>query len=327
MMTKIRIAALIFIFMAAASCEKTEYDLLDPESAGTWTLYSTDTGLPSNQITDITRDSRGNLWVTFESNGAAKYENGTWAFYRTANSDILSNSVTTVASSGDGSVIIGTNDGISILNTTGDWISYRDPLVASMYINCAKVTSNGWVWLGTQTQGFYYDRGSGYEQVKLTNHSNIRTIEEDSERIVWLGTENGLLRWDGGSTTVITTSDGLHNNDITSVFSDRKNRLWIGASSGTRVTCIQDGELSQVSLMNSTPETIIRDIHEDRRGDIWFATHNGGLVRFDGVISHSYKISGGFYENDINCIGEDSDGNIWFGLRSKGLVKYTLPLN
>lgn len=325
-MTITRITVLIFILAAFATCEKNEYDLLDPDSAGTWTLFNTDTGLPSNQVTDITRDSRGNLWVTFESNGAAKFANGVWTYYRTSNSDILSNAATTVAPATDGSVIIGTTDGISILNSTGNWISYRDPLVTSMFINCVRVTSNGWVWLGTLTQGFYYERGIGFEQVKLTNHNNIRAIEEDIDNKVWLGTENGLIRWVDGNMTVFTMSEGLHNNDITSLYSDSKNRLWVGASSGSRVTYIQNGEISQVSLMSGTQETNIRDIHEDRRGDVWFATHNGGLVRFDGVVSHSYKVSSGFYENDINCIGEDHDGNLWFGLRNKGLVRYTLPI-
>ena len=317
---------IIFILSLSSACEKTEYDLLDTESAGVWKLYNTTTGLPSNQIKDIELDDSGNLWVAFSANGVGKLEDDSWSFYVSANSPIVNNSVTSLESGRNGSMIIGTENGLSYISATGQWSSYKDPLLATMQINCIRTISNGTTWIGTQDQGYYLDDGSDYTQVRVTPFTNINAIEGDSRGNVFLGTDIGLLKWDGSAMTTYTTANGLPDNDVRALFYDSSDKLWIGTSVGQTVSYLDDMGFHRVSLMNSTPGTTVEDIHEDENGDIWFATRLGGLIRYDGVISHSYKVYNGFFENDVTCISEDADGNLWFGLYSKGLVKYTLPI-
>jgi ligand-binding sensor domain-containing protein len=322
-----KIAGILFILACLTSCKKTKYDLLDPASAGVWTLYNTSTGLPGDQVRDIKLDSKGNLWVTFSGDGAATFDNGEWTTYITANSSILSNSVTSMEPASDGSIIIGTTNGLSIRSAAGQWSSFKDPNVTTMFINTVKIASNGDIWVGTENQGFYYNDGSGYVQIYAAAFQNVNIIEEDSYGNIWLGTDNGLLKWDGTGFSIFTTSDGLPSNQIASLYSDSKKRLWVGTSGGATVSWIDNSEMHQLSLMNGNSGTFVRDIFEDRKGDIWFATWFDGLIRYDGVIPYSFKVYNGFYENDVNCIGEDKYGNLWIGLHSKGLVKYTLPLD
>jgi ligand-binding sensor domain-containing protein len=114
---------------------------------------------------------------------------------------------------------------------------------------------------------------------------------------------------------------------VQALFFDSQQRLWIGPNGGQTVSWIDKaGIMHQLSLMNGNVGTFVRDIYEDRKGDIWFATWLDGLICFDGVIPHSYKVYNGFYDDNINSIGQDNDGNLWFGLYYKGLVKYSLPL-
>jgi ligand-binding sensor domain-containing protein len=221
---------------------------------------------------------------------------------------------------------MGTIDGLAIRSATGEWSSFKDPAVTTMPVNTVKVTSNGWIWVGTQGRGFYINDGTGYEQIYVSTFENVNAIEEDSKQNIYLGTDNGLLKWDGSNWTVLTTSNGLPDNDITSLFLDSQDKIWVGTSGGLTVAYLDNLGLHQVSLMNGTAGAYIRDIYEDKRGDLWFATWFDGLICYDGVIPHSYKKYNGFFENDVNCIGEDKDGNMWFGLYSKGLVKYTLPI-
>jgi ligand-binding sensor domain-containing protein len=331
----LRIAVIFVVLACSSACEKTKYDLLDPASAGVWTLYNTHNGLPGDTIRDIKLDNFNNLWVTFRGNGAATYSNGVWTSYKTTNSDILSNSVTSMGTKPDGSIIIGTANGITMRSASGQWSSYKDPLAATMSINTIKVASNGWVWVGTQNQGFYVDdgTGTGFQNLKLPGFENVYTIEEGKYhqstqfKEIWLGTDNGLLRFDYDSIILkYSTSNGLPDNDVTSLLFDSKKRLWVGTFGGQTVSWIDDSGLNQLSLMNGNSGTFVRDIFEDRKGNIWFATWWDGLIQFDGVIPHSFKLYNGFVENDVNCIGEDKDGNLWFGLYSKGLVKYSLPL-
>jgi ligand-binding sensor domain-containing protein len=115
---------------------------------------------------------------------------------------------------------------------------------------------------------------------------------------------------------------------VTSLRSDSKKRLWIGTDGGKTVSWIDATGLHQLNLMTGSDTLSVKDIWEDRRGDIWFATFNDGLIMYDGVIPHVYKNGiNGLPENKVNCIGEDKNGNLWFGLYSKGLVRYTLPID
>jgi ligand-binding sensor domain-containing protein len=119
---------------------------------------------------------------------------------------------------------------------------------------------------------------------------------------------------------------------VTSLYLDSKERLWIGVLNSDKVYLRENSGIRGISLMTGLPGNEIWDICEDKKGDMWFATYGGGLIRYDGVVPHSYKsynafTSEVFAEDEVNCIVKDNDGNMWFGLTTKGLVKYTLPLN
>jgi ligand-binding sensor domain-containing protein len=321
-------AGVLIILLCLTACEGTEYDLLDPESAGVWTLYnSSNSALPGNKIWDMAVDRQGDLWVTCYGNGLARYSSGTWITYSTANSQILSNSVTAVEATNDGSIIIGTSNGVTVRNAAGVWSSYKDPAVTTMDINSVKVTADGLLWVGTEGEGFYIADASGYEKVTLSGIESVNAIEEDTKDNVWLGTNNGLIKWDGTNLTQYTTADGLPDNDISALFFDSKQKLWIGTFGSKVVSWLDNSGIHTLSLLNGIEGNVVWDICEDKKGDIWFATYTDGVIRYDGVVPHSYKEYNAFYEDNVNCITKDNDGNMWFGLASKGLVKYTLPLH
>jgi ligand-binding sensor domain-containing protein len=320
-------AAILMFLMLFNACEHKKYDLLDPETAGKLTIYNTLSGLPGNSVNAVELDSRNNLWFSFPGNGSAKYSDNVWTYYKTNNSPILSNSVTCLGTDANGKIIFGTGAGLSILSDNNVWSTYVDP-VSSMYVNTIKVTSNGWIWVGTQGQGFYVNNGSGYVKTLSTRYKNVNVIEEGIQGNVFLGTDSGLIKWDGAGYSYITITNGLPVNKVTSLRLDRKERLWIGTDGGKTVTWIDKGGMHQLNLMTGSDSIFVKDIWEDRRGDIWFATYKNGLIRYDGVIPHGFNsVLNGFPEDKVNCIGEDKDGNLWFGLYSKGLVKYTLPID
>lgn len=324
------ITGIFLLFTLFLSCEKEKYDLLDPEQAGVWTHYDTSTGLPGNGINDIYLDESGKLWVAFSGGkGVASWEDGYWQPYRTENSSIISDYCTRLGSDVSNTLIIGTTDGLSFKAENDEWSSYQDP-ARTMTVYSVKYASNGTLWVGTQNEGFYYqNQASGVVRIYDPGYPTIYAIEEDSEGNIWLGSDNGLIRWNGSvsASTVLTTGNGLPSDTISSLFSDSRNRLWIGNYGGRTVSWLDEkNELHQLNLFAGADELKIRDIFEDRRGDIWFATRNDGLIRFDGVVPYSYKVYNGFPEDDVSAVAEDNEGNLWFGLYSKGIVKYTLPL-
>lgn len=323
-------AAIFFLVLSITACERTEYDLLDPESAGIWKQYSTtNSTLPGNTIYDIDVDQSGNLWATCYGKGVARFQSGTWTTYNTSNSYILSN-YTTVLEPVTASLLIGTEYGLSIRLTSGTWQYYSDTSVEYMIVNSIKCDSHGNYWIGTEDEGYYFYNGTIFYHY-LSGY-DVNAIAEDKSGNIWLGTDHGLYKYNGthlttSATPVLNTSNGLTSNSISYLYPDSKGRLWIGYYVSKTASWVDNNGVNQLNLMDGKEITTIWDIQEDKKGDIWFATGGSGLIRYDGVIPHSYKeYNTPSIDDYIYSICLDLGGNLWIGTRTKGVIKYTLPL-
>lgn len=320
----------VFLILFFTACEETDYDLLDPDSAGVWELYNaSNSGLPGNQVWDIDVDPQGSLWLSCYGAGLAKLSDKTWTKYNTSNSAILSNYVTAIETTSDGKVIVGTNNGLAILNSSGVWSSYKDPLVTTMEINSVRATSDGLLWVGTSNEGLYINEATVYAH--STSGFSVYAFEEDKAGNVWMGANTGLFLWNGTTWKNITATSELPDGEVTSLFIDSRERVWIGVLNADKVYWYDKDGAHGLSLLTGGTGLEVWDICEDRNGDIWFATYGSGLIRYDGVVPHAYKkynadYSEVFAEDKVNCIVKDKEGNMWFGLTTKGLVKYTLPI-
>jgi len=317
-------AGVLLLLLISSSCERTDYEIMDPASAGTWTLFDTGDGLPGNSVTGIQLDSRDNLWFTFAGQGIASYSQGIWQSYKISDSPILSNTVSCLAEASDGSMIFGTPEGISVLSETNVWDSVLDT-ITSTTVTAIKVTSDGTIWVGTSSRGFFVNDGSGFVNPLAALFSSVYSIEEDRIGNIWIGTGNALLKYNGVTYTIYNSPDLIGR--ISSLRKDNSNRLWIGVWGKKNAKWIDEKGLHELSLLTGRDSCFINDIYEDRRGNIWFATTGDGVICYDGIIPRKYSTGNLFPENTVKAIGEDKSGNIWFGLGSKGVVKYTLPIN
>lgn len=80
------------------------------------------------------------------------------------------------------------------------------------------------------------------------------------------------------------------------------------------VTSAQDIDFAHIKMQDGIPDNTVRDIFQDSRGYMWFATFNG-LCRYDGKNFHTYHSVPGdttsLSNNRIEYIKEDKDGYIW----------------
>ena len=77
-----------------------------------------------------------------------------------------------------------------------------------------------------------------------------------------------------------TTSEGLPNNAVRSLFIDRNNVLWVGTENG--ISRFVNGQFYNLSEQDGLGHNSCWDISQDADGNMWFASYGGGISKFDG---------------------------------------------
>jgi ligand-binding sensor domain-containing protein/signal transduction histidine kinase len=108
--------------------------------------------------------------------------------------------------------------------------------------------------------------------------NTVNAIVQSQDGYLWLGTSDGLARFDGVRFKTFGLENGLPSVDISALFEDRQGVLWIGTF-GSGVSCLKRGRIENISAPNRQPGSdTIKCFQEDAAGRLWVGT--GGGLRF-----------------------------------------------
>ncbi|MFH6768602.1 response regulator [Gaetbulibacter aquiaggeris] len=158
------------------------------------------------------------------------------------------------------------------------------------------------------------------------SHNYVSSIVSDDLNIKWIGTENGITKYNGYDFDYIKPSkdyDGLLNENIEVLFKDRDNNLWIGTKSGG---------LSYLDIKNNTIKNFnhlidlenegdlrVISLSQDDKGNIWIGTWSKGVFQID---FQNEKLLQQFKTvSPVYTIVNDFNGNVWYAI-NKRLYKY-----
>jgi ligand-binding sensor domain-containing protein len=144
--------------------------------------------------------------------------------------------------------------------------------------------------------------------------NSVDCIAQTTDGYIWMGTQEGLVRFDGVRFTVFDKSntEEIDNNYITALFVDRSNRLWIGTYDGG-VIVYADKKFHAVDTIPFFANAHVRAIHEDRSGRLWVAVRSRGVVCIDNGVQHVYDTARGLTSNEPWTFCEDDLGRMWIG--------------
>jgi diguanylate cyclase (GGDEF)-like protein len=179
-------------------------------------------------------------------------------------------------------------------------------------------------------------RWTGFSDPLFTHHTEAETasstsIAQDGSQFIWVGTQNGLARWDGyhfrrypGD---LQTPGALPDGFILALYVDDQGRLWVGTSAGGLARYDADRDAFIVTSSSSgLSDPAVSAITGDGKGGLWIGT-GVGLDHMDarGVVqraptdpTHAY----GLPEGSVNAILIDQDGTLWVGT-PRGLWRRT----
>lgn len=170
----------------------------------------------------------------------------------------------------------------------------------------------GYANLPTHFQFRHYNIENG------VSSNNISAILQDSKGYIWLGTDNGLSRFDGNQFTFYQKNNklyaNLHASSINTICETKVNELWLGTENGVYIyNPIKDAFTAFSSQTNEHTciTSWVTHIIQDKEENIWIATHNQGIFQYN-ISTHKltqYEIPQN--NNTAIRILNDKQNNIW----------------
>ena len=154
------------------------------------------------------------------------------------------------------------------------------------------------------------------------SNSSVNCFYQDHLGFIWIGTENGLNKYDGRNFQVFRhdrNPSSISNDKINCVFEDSRHFILAGTNQGISIL-----DRSTNSFKNLILNAPVNVIFEDAQKNNWFGTDHGELhlldpVSFKSTLFLNNEANVHLSSNAINSIAEDNNGNLLIARGGTGL--------
>lgn len=152
----------------------------------------------------------------------------------------------------------------------------------------------------------------------------VERIYHDNKGFVWIGTDDGLSRYDGHRIKTwrsdIKNPSLFSNNSITAITETNEGDLLVGTERGLNIIDVKTGKTRQFED-SELRDHAIREIVTDKDGTIWVGTYIR-LCRLDKDLDKVSTYDTSLPVTSVNTIYRDKDDNLWVAFWDKGLFRY-----
>ena len=137
----------------------------------------------------------------------------------------------------------------------------------------------------------------------------IRAITQTKDGYLWLGTDEGLARFDGYEFVVFSKSNGdLPDNSITALTAANDGSLWIGTPNG--LTQYREGRFHTFTTKQGLPDSAITALYSDHDDDLWIVS-GIYLARYRDGRFTSFRPEIDIPIASARAVCEDSHHDLW----------------
>jgi len=303
--------------------------------------------LDTDYLTNIHRDTEGNIWIGQEEAGVVRLHRNYLKDYTILLPDVSrldnkTNYITRLARTADGKILVGTkNQRHFLLDDNGMFSPIQTPSTKENYTD-SLTDQWGRTWIATWEQGLLMvskGRNGQRDTTSFLNQSisesRINVIKIDRNGMLWVATYHGIYVVDTKQSHITSASfrnfnvtDGLPTNDITCLLCASDGSLWAGGvGSGVMKCTLHEDSFKThiVSTLQGLSNNNIHSLAEDHQGIIW-VTADETIASVDPksmkAVSHpvNTKLLNSLYSN--NCALTLDDGRIMFGTHD-GITVFT----
>jgi signal transduction histidine kinase/ligand-binding sensor domain-containing protein len=295
-------------------------------------------------VQGLMADAQGNLWILLQSTQILRYRNGKFelgreeaefgitSLGRRKDATVLFSSLAlgaiayqdgkfeTLASPAERAPSEGTATTETDTRTTRlSWaIGFRPQRFAepNATVTAITETSDGKVWLGTRDKGlFYMDQGHVFPAGEGLSNKRINCLLAWGNNELWIGTDEGLVKWDGTEVSNEGVPSVLLHRQVLSLIGDRNFNIWAATSEGLVRLDGAGGLLGQDSPQSRGKITAL---YEDREGNVW-AGGPGGIQRLHDSPFLTFSVRDGLPSDSNGPVYVDEEGRVWFAPLAGGL--------
>lgn len=181
-------------------------------------------------------------------------------------------------------------------------------------------------------KNIYASKMMNFENLTIDNGLSQATAEaiiQDSDGYIWIGTNDGVNRYNGSEFKVFDANDEDENsiisNYVTALIEDKNKNLWVGTDEGLSKINLNDYSINHYRYNKKNKDIsyyAIIVMYMDDDGNLYMG-NNKGVYLYNEKIDDFDKIFGienGLIDENVYSINKDKDGNLWIGT-NQGLHK------
>ncbi|HWB04101.1 MAG TPA: two-component regulator propeller domain-containing protein [Verrucomicrobiales bacterium] len=233
-------------------------------------------GLPG-AITSLAEDTSGTLWAA-TMKGLFRRQDGIFRQITPETDSQISGNypyMYAIATAGDGTVWAAGEGCVYRFLPGQPTRRFNDPPVKGEAIRALCADGNA-IWMGTYYAGLLKGDAGGVKTVAppRTFPGGITSLAVEATDTIWVGTSQGVHRWEKGQVRTWNTKDGLLTANIQSLHRDPDGTLWLGTLGGG-LAHMKDGKFTHFTTRHGLISDSIFQIVPDDYGSLWLGTDPG----------------------------------------------------
>lgn len=175
------------------------------------------------------------------------------------------------------------------------------------------------LWIATEGGGLIRYKDGVFRSFSAKDgllNDFVRAVYQDSQGLIWIGTDNGLFRCSGEKIERVDNTDEIPAIAVHAIYEDTQGHIWAG---GSKLLRISGASSQEFRLEEQGSQNRVKSITQTGDGTLWVGTIGGLYRMLPGSTSfHQVRDTSG----TVRFLHQTSDGTLWVGTIGHGVYKY-----